>query len=239
MSDDLETPNELDLLKERAKTLGIPITGNMKAETLKARIAAKLGDEEGEADMAAAADAALEESLDQTSAAEGAAPTAPERVSIMDTEPKPAAPAPKAAPAIAPSPRLTKAQQEQQIREKIQREKMYLVRCRIYNLNPAKVDLPGEIITVQNKYLGTVRKFIPFGEATDNGYHIEKVLYDDLRARKFQQIQTKKIRGQIVHETRLVSEYSIELLPNLTPEELRELATQQAAADRLTPTDQL
>ena len=128
---------------------------------------------------------------------------------------------------------MTKQQREQQIRQRVQREAMALVRCRIYNLNPSKNDLRGEIITVANKYLGTVRKFIPFGEQTDGGYHIPKVIYNHLLSRKFQQIRTTTVRGQIKVDTRLVPEYSIEVLPQLTKDELEELAIRQAAAERL------
>lgn len=115
------------------------------------------------------------------------------------------------------------------MRQRIQKEQMALIRCRIYNLNPSKVDLPGEFITVANRYLGTVRKFIPFGEATEQGYHIPKVLFDDLRSRQFQQINTKKVRGQVVQNTRMVPEYNLTVLPPLEKEELEDLAVRQAA----------
>lgn len=121
------------------------------------------------------------------------------------------------------------ADSEQALRQKIQSEQMALVRCRIYNLNPAKTDVPGEFITVANRYLGTVRKYVPFGEATQEGYHLPKVLFNDLRSRQFQQITTKKIRGQVVQKTRMVPEYNLEVLPLLKKEELEELAVRQAA----------
>jgi hypothetical protein len=127
----------------------------------------------------------------------------------------------------------TQAEIEQELREQVQMDAMALVRCRIYNLNPGKRDLQGEIITVANRYLGTVRKFIPFGEATENGYHIPQVIYDDLKERKFQQIMTKTVNGQITVNTRMVPEYNIEVLDPLTEEELRELALKQEAARRL------
>lgn len=188
-----ESPlDELKLLKERARTMGIPISGNIGIDTLKKKIEAKLsGSQEQE----------------------------PEEV-VDEQEP-------------APKP-MTKAQRDQELRDRLRKEKTKLVRCRIYNLNPNKRDLRGEIITVGNRYLGTVRKFIPFGEATDGGYHIPQVIFDDLKSRKFQQIQTKKNRkGQDELTTRMVPEYSIEILPPLTKEELAELATKQAAAERL------
>jgi hypothetical protein len=141
--------------------------------------------------------------------------------------------APEASKAASEPKKKTKAEIEQELREQVQLEGMALVRCRIYNLNPSKRDLQGEIITVANSYLGTVRKFIPFGEATDNGYHIPQVIYDDLKERKFQQIMTKTVNGQIQVNTRMVPEYNIEVLDPLTEEELRELALKQEAAKRL------
>lgn len=181
---------ELDLLKERARVLGVEFGGNIGVETLKERIKEKLDGKKNE---------------EATSTEEASKEAVP----------------------------MTKAEQEMALREKMTKEKMALVRCRIYNLNPSKRDIHGEIITVRNRYLGTVRKFIPFGEATDNGYHIPKLIFDDLKARKFQQISTNKKGGQIDVKTRMVPEYSIEVLPPLSKEQLEELALKQAAAERL------
>lgn len=127
----------------------------------------------------------------------------------------------------------TEVQRKARIRKKQIAEQMALVRCRIANLNPSKRDLRGEIFTVANKYVGTVRKFIPYGEATDNGYHIPQIIYEQLKARKFLQVNTRNDRAagnQIVVDQRWVPEFSIEVLPSLTQEELDKLAASQAAA---------
>lgn len=127
----------------------------------------------------------------------------------------------------------TEVQRKARIRKKQIAEQMALVRCRIANLNPSKRDLRGEIFTVANKYVGTVRKFIPYGEATDNGYHIPQILYEQLKTRKFLQVNTRNDRAagnQIVVDQRWVPEFSIEVLPQLTQEELDKLAASQAAA---------
>lgn len=118
------------------------------------------------------------------------------------------------------------------LRRRIYEENMYLVRCRISNLNPAKKDIPGEFVTVHNKYLGTVKKYIPFGEATDNGYHVPKIILEALKARKFLSMKTKrnKVTGADLPVTQWVKEFAIEELPPLTKEELEQLARQQAAA---------
>jgi hypothetical protein len=127
----------------------------------------------------------------------------------------------------------TRAQKEQKLRDDLAKKHLALVRVKIYNLDPKKNDLRGEIITVGNRFIGTVRKFIPFGEATDNGYHIPKILYEELKQRRFQQIRTKTVNGQIEVKTRMVPEYSLEVMPQLTDEERNELAIRQAAAERV------
>lgn len=118
------------------------------------------------------------------------------------------------------------------LRRRMYEENMALVRVRISNLNPAKKDIPGEFITVHNKYLGTVKKYIPFGEATDNGYHVPRILLETLKARKFLSMKTKRDRntGNDLPVTQWVKEFAIEELPPLTKEELEQLARQQAAA---------
>jgi hypothetical protein len=116
------------------------------------------------------------------------------------------------------------------LREKMYAEQMKLIRVRIVNLNPAKKDLPGEIVVVANELLGAVKRFVPFGEKTDNGWHIEQWLYDNLRERMFTQIKVRKVNGREVVETNDVREFAFEVLEPLTAEELARLAAAQAAA---------
>lgn len=119
------------------------------------------------------------------------------------------------------------------LRQKLIKDNMRLIRLRITNLDPKKKDLPGEIITVANEYLGTVRKFVPFGETTENGYHVPYCIYTLLRARKFLNIRTFKDRqnpGQIKIEQSWSPEFALDVLPPLTQEELDKLATAQSAA---------
>lgn len=126
-----------------------------------------------------------------------------------------------------------------QIRKRLQKEAMKLVRCRITNLDPKKKDLPGEIITVANEYLGTVRKFVPFGEQTDDGYHLPYCLYKFLLGRKFLNIRILKApNGTPVVKHEYVREFAIEVLPPLTQQELDKLAAAQAAAGLFSTADQ-
>lgn len=121
------------------------------------------------------------------------------------------------------------------LRRRIYEESMRLIRVRITNLNPMKKDIPGEYVTVHNRYLGTVKKYIPFGEATDNGYHVPKILLDVLKARKFNSVKVKRnngmgVAGNQLPQSQWVKEFAIDELPPLTKAELEQLARQQAAA---------
>jgi len=126
-----------------------------------------------------------------------------------------------------------KAPKKKSLRQYMVEKHMKLVRLRITNLDPKKKDLPGEIITVANKYLGTVRKYVPFGEQTEDGYHVPYCIYQFLKARRFLHIRTIKDKNVIGGErvvSAYVPEFALEILPPLTKEELAKLAAAQKAA---------
>ena len=118
------------------------------------------------------------------------------------------------------------------LRKLMHREQMKLVRVRITNMDPKKKDLPGEIWTVANEYLGNVRKMIPYGEQTDDGFHIPYCLFRLLQSKRFLHIRTVKdhVTGLERQEKQWVKEFSLDVLPDLTKEELARLAAAQAAA---------
>lgn len=118
------------------------------------------------------------------------------------------------------------------LRQKLYDEQMKLVRIRVTNLDPKKKDLPGEVITVANEHLGTVRKFVPFGEVTDDGYHVPYCIYRFMEKRKFLNIRIVKDRRTGVErvESNWVKEFALEVLPQLTPQQIANLRTAQIAA---------
>lgn len=202
--DAIEKPDELDMLKKRARMMGIVFSNNIGIDALKAKIQAKM---DGEKDP---------DELSKTDElGNDNPPTAP-----------PPLHDPQAAPPVA----------QETVRQRVKREAMKLVRLRIVNLDPKKKDLPGEIFTIANEYLGTVRKFIPFGEVTENGYHVPHCIYEMMKARKFQNIRTYKDRknnNQIRVEQNWAPEFALEVLPPLTKEEITRLAASQSAAGGL------
>ena len=114
------------------------------------------------------------------------------------------------------------------MRGNLRKEALKLVRIRVTDLDPKKKDLPGEILTVANEYIGTVKRYVPYnGEP----WHVEKVIYDMMKDREFLNIKTTKTRNDgISMEKKWVKEYAIEVLPELTKEELDKLAAAQAAS---------
>lgn len=185
--------DELTLLKDRAKLMGIKFSNNIRIESLREKIAAKIAGEEIPA----------EEPMNKVNplAAVGVAEEAP-------------------------------AVKQLTLRETLIRDQMKLVRLRIQNLDPKKKDLPGEVLCVANEYLGTVKKYIPYGEASDDGYHVPYCIYTELESRRFQNVRTYTDRatGQIRIESSWAREFSLEVLPPLTKAELAQLASAQAAA---------
>ena len=193
-----QQPSELDMLKSRAKLMGITFSNNIGLDALKTKI-----EEHKQAS----------EAKTQTQAPAQTNEQQPEVQTGVQTE------------------NQKKKVKTLSLRSHLQKEKMKLVRLRITNLDPKKKDLPGEILTIGNEYLGTVRKFVPFGEATDNGYHVPYCLYEMMRDRKFLSIKTRKgPKGQTIVEQQMVREFALEILPPLTEAELARLSAAQLSA---------
>ena len=192
---DGQAVDELTLLKERAKVMGIPFSNNISLETLRKRVADKMeGKDEPEVNPLAG----------------------DSEIAAITTAPK----------------KLDAKQNALALRKLMQREQMKLVRVRITNMDPKKKDLPGEIWTVANEYLGTVRKFVPYGEQTDDGFHIPYCLYRLLDSKRFLHIRDVKDRttGIVRQDKVWAKEFSLDVLPTLTQGELDRLAAAQAAA---------
>lgn len=118
------------------------------------------------------------------------------------------------------------------IRQVVRAKALRLRRVKITNVDPADQQLSGGIITVMNKYTGKVSKYIPYGDESEGGYHIPEILLHHLKAQKF--ALRKEIKGGQFgvkkYKTTMVNKFHIEELPDLTPEELEELAAHQRAS---------
>ena len=102
-----------------------------------------------------------------------------------------------------------------------------LVRVRIQCMNPQKSNWEGEIISVGSAKLGTFKRYVPFNNVE---WHIPKIIYDMMKERKCSIFYTKRNDlGHKVRHSRLIDEFSIEVLPPLSAKELSDLARVQAA----------
>ena len=122
--------------------------------------------------------------------------------------------------------KISKGETLPQRNTRLRREANRLTRIRITCMNPAKKDWPGEIISVSNSAIGSIKKFIPFN--ADDGWHIPQVLLGILQDRQYQSFYTVTIKGKKIKRSKLVKEFAIEMLPNLTPEEFKDLAVKQS-----------
>ena len=139
-----------------------------------------------------------------------------------------------AASLVDPSAPLTKKGRVLSLRQHLMQEAMKLIRIHIVNLDPKKKDLQGEIISVGNEYVGSIKKFVSYGEVTENGFHVPNAIYKALKRRKYLNIRTRKGKdGHLVIEQNWVQEFAITVLPPLTAEELKQLGTAQLASGSL------
>ncbi len=115
---------------------------------------------------------------------------------------------------------------KQQRRNRLRREALKLVRVRVTNMNPNKSAHEGEIYTVSNSVIGTVRRYVPFNVP----WHVEKIILNALKERTYMHFVTvKDNRGNKTKQTRIAKELSIEELNPLNDEELDKLAQRQMA----------
>lgn len=224
MSEDdtsIQMPDELTVLKSRAKLMGITHSNNISLEALRKKISDA---QEGVTDEPTATD-----TVANNGSGNGDAP------SISNDPPIDRLVNPDSGlviPSAEPLAGETGTQAVNRFRKELRAEQLRLIRVRIQNLNPSKADLPGEIFTVANEYIGNVTKFVPYGEATDDGYHIPFCIYTQLRDRRFNHIATGKDKKTNTPKVKTSwnKEFAIEVLPPLTEAELKQLATTQAAA---------
>lgn len=119
---------------------------------------------------------------------------------------------------------LTQAELSAKARE----DALRLVRVIVNCMNPAKALWEGEIFSVSNRYIGDVKKFVPFNN--EAGWHIPYCIYQQLIEKQCQTFYTvvDKRTGMKTRAGKLIREFNVVVLPDLTETELAELARQQA-----------
>ena len=150
-----------------------------------------------------------------------------EKVSAKLAEGEPAdgaeTPASEAVPGVAP------AETPAEFQQRMINEATKLVRIRVACMNPVKKEWEGEIFTTGNAVVGTHKKYVPFN--TEDGWHVPYIIYEMIKDRECQIFVTKTLpNGNKTRTGKLIKEFAVEILPQLTEEELKELAQRQAMA---------
>lgn len=115
-------------------------------------------------------------------------------------------------------------------RVRMKQDALKLIRIRLTCMNQAKKNWKGEVITAANSLVKASR-YVPFN-AQDDGWHVEQIILNVLRERKYQVFQDEPNgKGGTVRKGRLIPEFAIEVLPPLTEADIKELARMQAMRD--------
>jgi hypothetical protein len=99
------------------------------------------------------------------------------------------------------------------------KEAMKLVRCIVTPMDKDKAELNGEIISCGNSMTGMIKKYIPFGKE----WHIPTVIVDTLKDKKMLSTRDRKTPKGTIKENIELPQYNVQILPDLTQEELNRL----------------
>ena len=112
-----------------------------------------------------------------------------------------------------------KAKTVGQVKAEARKNAMKLVRCVVTSMDKDKADLSGEIISCGNSMTGMIKKFIPFGKE----WHVPTVILETLKDKKMLMTRDRRTEKGTVKEHYEVSQYNVQILPDLTQEELNRL----------------
>jgi len=205
--------NDIETLRVQATELGIKFSGNTGAKTLQEKITREMTRPQN-ASVVLGDDEPLPEIMPKARMPE--APLTLARLQTMNVQD------------VSP-------QNQVLIRQIVRAKALVLRRVQITNLDPQDAELSGAVITVMNKYTGKVSKFVPFGEGSENGYHVPQILLNHLLAQKFVLRKPNK-GGQFgvkTYKSTMVPKFAITILPDLTKDELKALADRQSASQAI------
>lgn len=138
---------------------------------------------------------------------------------------------PDAAPvAAAPAPVAVEVVPETTVQKnkRLKQEANRLVRIRIACMNPNKSEWEGEVFTAGNSVVGSLSKYVPF----DVDWHVPQIILNMIEDRKCQLFYTATDdKGRKFRKGRMAKEFTVAILPDLSTEELHDLAQRQAMAN--------
>ena len=106
---------------------------------------------------------------------------------------------------------------------------MQLIRVVVSPNDPLMSSYPGLIFTVGSSSINQgrmIKKFVPFNN--DTGYHIPRIIYDQIEGAQMQKFRPVKLpNGEKSQQAYLTKKFNVQILPPLTPVELKDLAAAQ------------
>jgi hypothetical protein len=118
-----------------------------------------------------------------------------------------------------------------QKKARLKKDSERLIRVRVACMNPTKAAMEGDIFTAGNAYIGMISKYVPFNA---DAWHVPKILVDMMEEKRYvHHYKVKDAQGQDINKTKSMKEYSIQYLPNLTEQELKDLVHEQSITNRL------
>ena len=141
----------------------------------------------------------------------------------------------KSLPGSTPASRAAKAKRIQEVFVNLTEEQkaMKLIRIVVNPNDTLMASYPGLIFTVGSSRLSKngemVKKFVPFNN--EAGWHVPKIIHDQIDAAEMQKFRTvTSPNGEKVLEPYLTKKFNVRVLPELTVEELENLAASQQSA---------
>ena len=200
-------PDELTLLKQRATKVGMKWHPNIKLDTLKKNLDAFLNPPEV---------------------------TKEEVVPVKEATKAPVNLDANVAPAelLLRKRNMTGHQEKMFVLDQKRKAANRLVRVRVTNMNINKKEHKGEIFTVSNSVVGTIKKFVQFN--SQDGWHVPQLILTAMQERMCQVFyNTTDHKGRKIKKGKLINEFAIEILPPLSKSELEDLATKQALSQNI------
>lgn len=112
-----------------------------------------------------------------------------------------------------------------QLRMEKVKEANQLVRIRVTCMDPNRKGWKGDFFTSMNSVYGTIKKYVPFNVP----WHVPTVLVKQIKRKQRQEFyEVTSKHGMKIKRSRMVPMFAVEILPDLTYDELKDLANQQA-----------
>jgi hypothetical protein len=107
---------------------------------------------------------------------------------------------------------------------------MKLIRVIVRPNDPLKLESTGEIFSFGNSVANggkVVKKYVPFNN--EEGWHVPNIIFENIKAAECQIFKKVVRNGQETMEPQKIKAYNVEVLDDLTQEEVDKIAVRQKA----------